>query len=92
MLAAEGVQRIPCEGLQVDPEFMTVLEVIDAPDAPAGTVIKELRSGYTWRGRVIRYAEVEAVRSGLTLPPTSDGLSRGGQPGAETNSTPSPSN
>ena len=92
VMAAEQVQRIPCEGLPVDPELMTVLEVIDGADAPAGTVAKELRSGYTWRGRVIRYAEVEAVRSGLTLPAAPDGLSLGGQPGAGTNSIPSPSN
>jgi len=26
-------------------------------------VVKELRRGYTWKGRVIRYAEVQAVRS-----------------------------
>jgi hypothetical protein len=26
-------------------------------------VAKELRRGYTWRGRVIRYAEVQAVRT-----------------------------
>jgi molecular chaperone GrpE len=75
VMTAEGVQRIKCEGVAVDPELMTVLEVIDVPEQPAGTVIKELRSGYTWRGRVIRYAEVQAVRSGLTLPAEPEGLS-----------------
>jgi molecular chaperone GrpE len=59
---------------------MTVLEVIDVPEKPAGTVVKELRRGYTWRGRVIRYAEVQAVRSGLSLP---------AQAAPGTNSTPS---
>ncbi len=68
-MASEQVQRIPCEGLPVDPELMTVLEVVDVPGAAAGTVMKELRPGYTWKGRLIRYAEVQAVRSGLTLPP-----------------------
>jgi molecular chaperone GrpE len=67
VMASEQVQHIPCEGLAIDPELMTVLEVIDLPDHPSGTVVKELRRGYTWRGRVIRYAEVQAVRSGLTL-------------------------
>jgi molecular chaperone GrpE len=80
VMAAEGVERISCEGLPVDPELMTVLEVIDVPEKPAGTVVKELRRGYTWRGRVIRYAEVQAVRSGLSLPAQA-------APGA--NSTPS---
>jgi molecular chaperone GrpE len=61
VMAAEQIARIPCEGRPVDPERMIVLEVIDDPDRPPGTVIKELRSGYTWRGRLLRYAEVQAV-------------------------------
>ena len=68
VMAAEHVQRITCEGLAVDPELMNVLEVIDAPDHPPGSVIKELRRGYTWRGRVIRYAEVQAVAIRLESP------------------------
>ena len=68
VMASEQVQPIPCEGMPVDPELMTVLEVVDLPDRRPGTVVKELRRGYTWRGRLIRYAEVQAVRTGLTLP------------------------
>jgi molecular chaperone GrpE len=68
VMASEQVQPIPCEGMPVDPELMTVLEVVDLPDHRPGTVVKELRRGYTWRGRLIRYAEVQAVRTGLTLP------------------------
>jgi molecular chaperone GrpE len=63
VMTAEQVERIPCEGRPVDPERMTVLEVVDDPARPPGSVVKELRRGYTWRGRVIRYAEVQAVRS-----------------------------
>ena len=73
VMASEGVERVPCEGIPVNPELMTVLEVVDAPGEPAGNVVKELRRGYTWRGRVIRYAEVQAVRSGLTLPAAAGG-------------------
>jgi molecular chaperone GrpE len=61
-LASEQVTHIPCEGKPVDPELMTVIEVIDEPRDQPGTVAKELRRGYTWRGRVIRFAEVQAVR------------------------------
>jgi molecular chaperone GrpE len=89
VMAAEGIERIKSEGLPVDPELMTVLEVIDAPEKPAGTVVKELRRGYTWRGRVIRYAEVQAVRSGVKEPAApldGTGLEQAA-PG--TNSTPS---
>jgi molecular chaperone GrpE len=61
-MAGEEIERINCTGTTVDPERMTVIEVVDLPGAPPGTVVKELRRGYTWKGRVIRYAEVQAVR------------------------------
>jgi molecular chaperone GrpE len=68
VMAAEGVQPVPCEDLPVDPELMTVLEVVDSAGHPPGMVTKELRRGYTWRGRVLRYAEVQAARSSPSLP------------------------
>ena len=37
-----------------------------------GTVAKELRRGYTWRGRVIRFAEVQAVRGARNRGPMPD--------------------
>ncbi len=71
VMAVEQVERIACEGRPVDPERMIVLEVVDDPDQPPGTVLKELRSGYTWRGRLLRYAEVQAASaaSGGNLAP-----------------------
>jgi molecular chaperone GrpE len=71
-MASEQVERIPCDGNAVDPELMTVLEVVELPDQEPGTVVKELRRGYTWRGRVIRYAEVQAVRGAPAASPASD--------------------
>jgi molecular chaperone GrpE len=62
-MTSEKIERIACVGNLVDPQRMTVLEVLDDPSRPAGTVVKELRRGYTWRGRVIRYAEVQATRT-----------------------------
>jgi molecular chaperone GrpE len=62
VLASEQIAHIPCEGKPVDPELMTVIEVVDEPRDRPGTVVKELRRGYTWRGRLIRCAEVQAVR------------------------------
>ncbi len=71
VMASERIERIPCQGNPVDPELMTVLEVVEQPDQPPGTVVKELRPGYTWRGRVIRYAEVVAVRGSAGTSPGS---------------------
>jgi molecular chaperone GrpE len=71
VMASEQVERIPCEGRPVDPERMIVIEVVDDPERMPGTVVKELRSGYTWRGRLLRYAEVQAASgaSGAALSP-----------------------
>ena len=77
LMAAEQLEPSTCVGRAVDPELMTVLEVVDSPGEPPGTVTKELRRGYKWRGRVLRFAEVQAVRTGLTLSEPSDN----GQPG-----------
>jgi hypothetical protein len=49
---------------------MTVIEVVDDPSRPPGTVAKELRRGFTWKGRLLRYAEVQAVSAVRAAPPT----------------------
>ena len=72
-MAAEQVAHIPCEGKPVDPELMTVIEVVDLPDQEPGTVARELRRGYTWRGRVFRFAEVQAVGGAWKAVAAADG-------------------
>ena len=67
-MASEQVMHIPCEGKPVDPELMTVIELVDGPHDQPGTVAKELRRGYTWRGRLLRFAEVQAVRGSWEVP------------------------
>jgi molecular chaperone GrpE len=61
-LKAERVERIDCLGRPADPSLMTVVEVVEAPGVPPGQVVEELRPGYTWQGRVLRFAEVRAAR------------------------------
>jgi molecular chaperone GrpE len=63
VLTAEQIERIPCEGAPVNPDLMNVIDVVDDPRYRPGTVVKELRRGYTWKGRLIRYAEVQASRT-----------------------------
>ena len=62
-LAAEGILRIDAVGRPVDPEQMVVVDVVDSDELPGGVVYDELRRGYTWNGRVLRYAEVRATRA-----------------------------
>jgi molecular chaperone GrpE len=66
---AGQVRRMESVGLPIDPGLMTVVEVVDAPDRPPGHVVDEVRRGYTWRGRVLRYAEVRAARERAGRPP-----------------------
>jgi molecular chaperone GrpE len=61
-LNAEQICRIDCVGHPVDPGRMTVVALVDAPDAAPGSVVDEVRPGYTWRDCVLRYAEVRAAR------------------------------
>jgi molecular chaperone GrpE len=70
-MTSAKIERIACEGKPVDPERMTVLDVLDDPSRPPGTVVSELRRGYTWRGRVLRFAEVQATRTPASTTHTS---------------------
>jgi molecular chaperone GrpE len=49
-------------GTVFDPERMEVVEVVNATGEPAGTVVDELRRGYTRDGIVFRYAQVKVAR------------------------------
>ena len=56
-----SIVRMQCLGERADPNRMTVLEVVSDPSRRPGTVIEEVRPGYCWDGRVLRFAEVKAV-------------------------------
>jgi molecular chaperone GrpE len=67
-MAKKHLSRIVALGAPVDPREMTVVEVVetaDAPNCPPGTVVEEIRPGYRWNGRVVRFAEVRAVREAV---------------------------
>ncbi|MHB1034979.1 MAG: nucleotide exchange factor GrpE [Pirellulales bacterium] len=59
--------RIECVGKQADPNLMTVVEVVDDPLRPPGLVIEQIRPGYYWKHKVIRFAEVRAVQGRTAL-------------------------
>ena len=77
---AGQLYRIEALGQPVDPGLMTVVEVVDDPSRPRAEVVDEIRKGYTWRGRVLRYAEVRASRS---LSPTHDEQTESNEDGAQ---------
>ena len=62
ILEAEGVQRIPAEGLPFDPTQHEALMQDDSPDHKSGEVIEVLQQGYKIGERVLRPALVRVAR------------------------------
>jgi molecular chaperone GrpE len=49
-------------GEPFDPETMEALDAVAGNDQPSGRVLEEVRTGYCWRGRVLRYAQVRVAK------------------------------
>jgi molecular chaperone GrpE len=80
-METEQLQRIAVVGRPVEPAVMTVVELVDDPGRPSADVVDEVRRGYTWRGRVLRFAEVRATRPQTS--PFDDGRTRPDGSGAQ---------
>lgn len=61
ILKDQGIERIVCVGQPVDPHCMIVNVVVPNTEFAPGTVVQEIRRGYRWKGKVLRYAEVGAA-------------------------------
>lgn len=62
-LTSQDITRIVTQGRPVDPELMVVVEVVEVADGPGGRVYDDVRRGYLWQGRLLKYAEVRATRA-----------------------------
>lgn len=60
-LDEQQIIRMQCVGRQVDPHCMTVVEAVSDASQPPGLVVAELRCGYYWNTKVLRFAEVQAI-------------------------------
>jgi molecular chaperone GrpE len=56
------LEAIACTGEEFDPDLMEVVEVVADPDQSSGAVVEEVRPGYLWRGKVLRFAQVKVAR------------------------------
>lgn len=56
-----GVEEIPAKGLPFDPNFHNAVMMDDSGEFPKDTVTDVLQSGYTLRGKVIRFAMVKVA-------------------------------
>jgi molecular chaperone GrpE len=63
VMKEQEIYRMECVGKPVDPNSMTVIEVVEDSGGPPGLVVEEVRPGYYWKAKVFRYAEVRAIRA-----------------------------
>ena len=56
-----GVEEIPAKGLPFDPNFHNAVMMDDSGEFPKDTVTEVFQSGYTLRGKVIRFAMVKVA-------------------------------
>lgn len=61
ILAREGLEAIPTVGGQFDPEHHEAVMKEESGDHPENSITRELRRGYTYKGRVIRPAMVKVA-------------------------------
>lgn len=61
ILASQGVAEIPTVGQKFDPSRHEAVEEIKN-DQPAGTIVEEVRAGFSLHGRVIQAARVKVAQ------------------------------
>lgn len=61
-LAREGLEPIPAEGEEFDPNRHEAVAFEASGEKPPNTVVEEFRRGYTFRGKVIRPALVKVAK------------------------------
>lgn len=59
-----GITRIDIVGKPFDPNFHQVIQEVEDPSKPAGTVIAELQTGYMLNDRLLREAMVVVTKGG----------------------------
>ena len=59
-----GVEKIKTVGEKFDPNFHEAVETADLKDKEEGTIVEELKPGYTFNGKLLRPASVKTVKHG----------------------------
>jgi len=76
VLAEHGAVEIETVGQSFDPRWHRISELVQDPDRPDGTIVRQVRKGYVWRGVVLRKAELVVVRNDQSDPPGIPGIDR----------------
>jgi len=62
LLESLGVKKIETQGKLFDPMIHEAVEIVETDEKPEGTIIEEVRSGYTINGKLLKPAQVKVVR------------------------------
>lgn len=62
LLESLGVKKLETIGKKFDPMMHEAVETIETEEKPEGTIIEEIRSGYTINGRLLKPAQVKVAR------------------------------
>ena len=63
ILEENGVEKIEAVGKKFDPNFEEAVLAVETAEYPDGTVIEEVRAGYTLNGRLLRPAQVKVAKN-----------------------------
>ena len=61
-LKNQGVEKIKSVGEKFDPNFMEVVETVEAKGKASGIVIEEIQKGYKINGRLLRPAKIKVIK------------------------------
>ena len=63
LLELEGVKPIETEGKRFDPHLHEALMEVETTDYPNGSIVEEVRKGYTYNNRVLRASIVKVAKN-----------------------------
>ncbi|NUP96932.1 MAG: nucleotide exchange factor GrpE [Planctomycetaceae bacterium] len=73
VLAQENVQPI-ADTLAFDPNLHEAVSMVESSERKPGEIVATLRRGWTWRGQVLRAAQVQVAKAApASTPPPADG-------------------
>lgn len=62
LLESLGVKKMETVGKKFDPMMHEAIETVETDEKPEGTIIQEVRSGYTINGKLLKPAQVKVAR------------------------------
>jgi molecular chaperone GrpE len=74
LLAAEGLSKIEAIGKKFDPTLHEAVERVPCNDKEEGTILEEVREGFTIKGRLVRPSIVKIAVPQIAEPVNSDAL------------------